>query len=572
MNFSATYPSTEDLQDEFLDLDNSEDRIQFLIELGQSLPDFPSDYATEEFRVVGCQSMVWIVPNWDGERLSFAASSDAPMVRGLVAVLMSVYSGKTPTEISDYPIESFLEKLHLKSFLSPLRSNGLHSMIRRVKDYAMSKQIASGSYREPVRVTSASLSVDLGKLSDRMDSIRADFPILASTNESGISIAYLDNAATSQRPKSVIDSMTDVFNQHYANVHRSGHEWASRTTERLEASRQAVRRFINASTSEEVLFTAGATASVNLVANSWGEANLGHGDEILLSEMEHHSNIIPWQQLCARKGCTIRWVPICPDFTLDELAFDRLLTNKTKLVAVTAVSNVLGTILPVERLVAKAHAVGAKVLVDAAQAVPHGSIDVQAWDADFVVFSGHKMLASSGVGVCYGKKALLESMPAWQGGGSMIKLVTFDGFSLADLPHKFEAGTPAIAEIISMKPAVEYLEAIGHMRLMEHERALVARAEEGLRAIQGVRIYSPALAFKSGVLSFSIDGIHGEEIAKVLDGRGIAIRVGHHCAMPLHSRLGVSVTCRASFYLYNTLDEVDRFVQSVEHAKRILSR
>lgn len=572
MNFSATYPSTEDLQDEFLDLDNSEDRIQFLIELGQSLPDFPSDYATEEFRVVGCQSMVWIVPNWDGERFSFAASSDAPMVRGLVAVLMSVYSGKTPSEISDYPIESFLEKLHLKSFLSPLRSNGLHSMIRRVKDYAISKQIASGSYREPVRVTSASLSVDLGKLSDRMDSIRADFPILASTNESGISIAYLDNAATSQRPKSVIDSMTDVFNQHYANVHRSGHEWASRTTERLEASRQAVRRFINASTSEEVLFTAGATASVNLVANSWGEANLGHGDEILLSEMEHHSNIIPWQQLCARKGCTIRWVPICPDFTLDELAFDRLLTNKTKLVAVTAVSNVLGTILPVERLVAKAHAVGAKVLVDAAQAVPHGSIDVQAWDADFVVFSGHKMLASSGVGVCYGEKALLESMPAWQGGGSMIKSVTFDGFSLADLPHKFEAGTPAIAEIISMKPAVEYLEAIGHMRLMEHERALVARAEEGLRAIQGVRIYSPALAFKSGVLSFSIDGIHGEEIAKVLDGRGIAIRVGHHCAMPLHSRLGVSVTCRASFYLYNTLDEVDRFVQSVEHAKQILSR
>ena len=572
MNFSATYPSTEDLQDEFLDLDNSEDRIQFLIELGQSLPDFPSDYATEEFRVVGCQSMVWIVPNWDGERFSFVASSDAPMVRGLVAVLMSVYSGKTPTEISDYPIESFLEKLHLKSFLSPLRSNGLHSMIRRVKDYAMSKQIASGSYREPVRVTSASLSVDLGKLSDRMDSIRADFPILASTNESGISIAYLDNAATSQRPKSVIDSLTDVFNQHYANVHRSGHEWASRTTERLEASRQAVRRFINASTSEEVLFTAGATASVNLVANSWGEANLGHGDEILLSEMEHHSNIIPWQQLCARKGCTIRWVPICPDFTMDELAFDRLLTNKTKLVAVTAVSNVLGTILPVERLVAKAHAVGAKVLVDAAQAVPHGSIDVQAWDADFVVFSGHKMLASSGVGVCYGKKALLESMPAWQGGGSMIKSVTFDGFSLADLPHKFEAGTPAIAEIISMKPAVEYLEAIGHMRLMEHERALVARAEEGLRAIQGVRIYSPALELKSGVLSFSIDGIHGEEIAKVLDGRGIAIRVGHHCAMPLHSRLGVSVTCRASFYLYNTLDEVDRFVQSVEHAKQILSR
>lgn len=572
MDFSITYPSTDELQEEFLDLETSEDRIQFLIELGQSLPELPSKYAIEENRVVGCQSMVWIVPDWDGERFRFVASSDAPMVRGLVAVLLSVYSSKKPDEITAYPIESFLEKLHLKSFLSPLRSNGLHSMIRRVKDYAAVKQLTSGSYQEPAPVVSEIPSVDFGKLCERMSEIRQDFPIMSEVNEAGESIAYLDNAASSQRPQVVIDAMVSVFSHHYANVHRSGHEWASKTTELLEASRQAVQRFINARSPEQVIFTAGATASVNLVAGSWGDVNLGPGDEILLTEMEHHSNIVPWQQLCARKGCKIRWVPIRPDFTLDESAFDSMLSNKTKLIAFTAVSNVLGTILPVQRLVAKAHKVGAVALIDAAQAVPHGAIDAQAWDADFVVFSGHKMLASSGVGVCYGRKELLESMPAWQGGGSMIKAVTMDGFSLADLPHKFEAGTPAIAEIISMKPAIEYLEKIGHKRLMEHERFLVAHAEERLRRIQGVRIYSPTLDQKSGVLSFSIDGIHGEEIARVLDGRGIAIRVGHHCAMPLHLRLGVSVTCRASFYLYNTIEEADRFVESVQHAKRILTR
>ena len=572
IDFSATYPSTEELQEEFLDLESSEDRIQFLIELGQAWPEFPSEYATEEFRVVGCQSMVWIVPDWDGQRFRFVASSDAPMVRGLVAVLMSVYSGKTPNEINQYPIESFLEQLHLKSFLSPLRSNGLHSMIRRVKEHAMSKQSALEAVHPSVRENRDSPIVDHGRLSDRMDAIRSDFPILAGLNESETTIAYLDNAASSQRPKSVIDSISEVYLEHYANVHRSGHEWAARTTVKLEASRQAVQRFIHASASEEVIFTAGATASVNLVACSWGEENLKAGDEILLSEMEHHSNIVPWQQLCARKGCLIRWIPIRSDFTLDEDAFTQLLSGRTKLVALTAVSNVLGTVLPVERLVAQAHGAGATVLIDAAQAVPHGSIDVQSWNADFVVFSGHKMLASSGVGVCYGKKTILEAMPAWQGGGSMIKSVTFDGFSLADLPHKFEAGSPAIAEIISMKPAVEYLETIGKERLMEHERTLVAKAEEGLRGIPGVRIYSPALEQKSGILSFSVDGIHGEEIARVLDGRGIAIRVGHHCAMPLHTRLGVSVTCRASFYLYNTLEEVDRFVQSVQHAKQLLGR
>ncbi len=572
MDAQIIYPELTELQEELDDLESSEDRIQFLIELGQSLPHFSEEYCTEEFRVVGCQSMVWIVPNWDGKLFHFSASSDAPMVRGLVAVLMSAYSAKSPAEIAAFPIEKVLDGMHLRSFLSPLRSNGLHSMIKRIRAYAESKQPLSIPTTDAIAFASSSNIKDLGPILKRIEQVRADFPILQQKNQDGLSIAYLDNAASSQRPQSVIDSISRVFEEHYANVHRSGHAWAVRTTEGVEASRAAVRRFINATKTEEVIFTSGATASVNLIAQAWGDANVGPGDEILLTEMEHHSNIVPWQQLCQRKGCKIRWIPIRSDYTLDVEQCESLLSPRTKLVSFTAVSNVLGTINPVKQLVHLAHRVGALVVVDAAQATPHGAINVRDWDADFVVFSGHKMLASTGVGVCYGKQAILESMPAWQGGGSMIKSVTFDGFSLADIPHKFEAGTPAIAEIISMKPAIEYLESIGHERLMEHEHLLVGQAMQGLLKIDGLRVYSPSLESKSGLVSFAVDGIHGEEIARVLDGRGVAIRVGHHCAMPLHSRLGVSVTCRASFYLYNTLDEANRLVESVSHAVKILRR
>jgi len=573
MDTDISFPDLAELQEEFSDLETSEERIQFLIELGESMPDFPTEHCIEEFRVVGCQSMVWIVPAWNGTTFHFQASSDAPMVRGLVAVLMSAYSGKTPSEITSFPIERTLEGLQLKSFLSPLRSNGLHSMIKRIQQVAESKQSALALANAAIAKRPAPLvSKDLGPLVARIEEVRADFPILNQKNADGIAIAYLDNAASSQRPQAVIDAVSEVYSEHYANVHRSGHEWAVSTTEKVEASRESVRDFINAAKTEEIIFTAGATASVNLIAQSWGNSNLKSGDEIVLTEMEHHSNIVPWQQLCERVGCRIRWAPFKPDFTLDLEQFDKLLNARTKLVAFTAVSNVLGTINPVEQMIRMARRVEATVVVDAAQATPHGPLDVQKWNADFVVFSGHKMLASSGVGVCYGKQSILEAMPAWMGGGSMIKSVTFEGYSLADLPHKFEAGTPAIVEIISMKPAIEYLEAIGHERLMEHERLLTSAAMKGLASIDGIQLFSPALELKSGVVSFAVEGIHGEEIARVLDGRGIAIRVGHHCAMPLHSRLGVSVTCRASFYLYNTLEEVARFVSSVEQAVKLLRR
>lgn len=558
----------EDIQLEFEDLETAEERVQMLIELGQSLPPFPEEYCTEQYRVVGCQSMVWFVPQWNDGKLFFQASSDAPMVRGLAAVLVSAYSGKSPDEILAYPIEGLFEKLHLKSFLSPLRSNGFNSMVAKIREHARSNSAAS--IAEPRGV--GTRGPDFGPIHAKIDAIRSDFPALVSILESGHQIVYLDNAASSQRPTTVIQSMSNLYSEHYANVHRSGHEFAARTTIKVEESRTAIASFINAASPEQVIFTSGATSAINLVAQTWGKSQLKSGDEILLTEMEHHSNIVPWQQLVRDLGVVIKWVPIREDFELDLVAYEKLLSTRTKLVALTAVSNVLGTINPVSQIVSLAHSAGARVLVDAAQAVPHGELDVQHWDADFVVFSGHKMLASTGVGVLYGKKDCLESMPAWQGGGNMIQSVTFDGFTEAGLPHKFEAGTPPIAEIVSLTPAIEYLQQFGAERLLEHERELSQLAINGLRAIGGVKVYAGDVNNRAGIVTFTCDGVHGEEIAKLLDARGIAIRVGHHCAMPLHAKLGINSSCRASFYLYNTRDEVKQFVEGVEHALRVLRR
>jgi cysteine desulfurase/selenocysteine lyase len=559
--------SLEDLVEEFQDLETPEERIQYLIELGDAMPELDSRYCTEEYRVVGCQSMVWFVPHWDGKHLSFNASSDAPMVRGLAAILVAVYSGKSPREILEFPIESVFEGLHLKSFLSPLRSNGLNSMIKRVREYALEKLTEKEG--TPVRVSATIAQTpkyDKPSVLDRLETIRDDFPILSRTSESGAPIAYLDNAASSQRPKQVIDAISSVYLEHYSNVHRSGHQWASATTEKVEASREAVRRYIDAPSVDEVIFTSGTTASINLIANSWGRTHLEEGDEILLSEMEHHANIVPWQQLAMERGIRIRWIPIHDDYQLDLAAYKELLTPKVKLVSITAVSNVLGTVNPVQRIVREAKGARAKVIVDAAQAVPHGPLSVRDWEADWIVFSGHKMLASSGVGVLWGKRDLLDAMPPWLGGGNMIKLVTKEGFTPAGLPHKFEAGTPPIAEIVSLKPAIEYLEQIGGDALRNHEKLLADAAIEGLRKVLGVEIYSPSSGERAGIVSFNLAGVHGDSVARLLDSRGIAIRVGHHCAMPLHQRLGLAVSCRASFYLYNTMDEVNRLVSAIGDA------
>lgn len=405
-----------------------------------------------------------------------------------------------------------------------------------------------------------------------VESLRADFPILNTRVHGDKQLVYLDNAATTQRPRQVIQTLTDAYEQHYANVHRGIHWLSEQSTDLYEEARESVRRFINAEHRREVIFTTGSTAAINLVARAWGDANVRPGDEILLTIMEHHSNIVPWQQLAERTGVAIRFAPIDDQgrLVMDELA--SMISERTRMVAVTAVSNVLGTINPVKQIVDLAHAAGSLVLVDAAQSVPHQTTDVRDWDADFVAFSGHKMVGPSGVGVLYGRETLLDRMPPFLGGGSMIRRVTVDGYEPADLPAKFEAGTPPIVPALGLTAAIKYLENVGLDAIHQYEQQLARRAHEVMEAAGGVRFLGPPPEFKAGIVSFTVDGIHAHDVAQIMDRQGIAIRAGHHCAMPLHKRLGVVASNRASFYFYNTLDEVERLGQALDELKRIFRR
>ena len=403
-------------------------------------------------------------------------------------------------------------------------------------------------------------------------SLRNDFPILAQPTESGEPLVFLDNAASTQRPRQVIEAISSVYERDYANVHRGIHTLSERSTELYEQARKRVQTFIGAAHSREVIFTQGATASINLVARSWGDANLGPGDEVLTTVMEHHSNLVPWQQACERTGATLRHVPITEDGRLDIEAFGNLLSEKTKLVAVTAVSNTLGTINPVDEIIARAHDAGALVLVDAAQSAPHMPTNVGASGVDFLAFSGHKMLGPSGVGVLYGKEALLEAMPPFLGGGSMINEVRLDGFTAADLPAKFEAGTPPIVPAIGMTAAIEYLQRLGLQRIHDHEKQLVERTYDLLSQVEGLRILGPAPEHRAGLVSFSFEKIHAHEFAQVLNDRyGIAVRAGHHCTQPLHRLLGITASTRASFYLYNALGEVDQLLEGIVAVKTMFA-
>ncbi|MEX0936686.1 MAG: cysteine desulfurase [Pirellulales bacterium] len=402
--------------------------------------------------------------------------------------------------------------------------------------------------------------------------LRADFPILAQRIHGDKPLVFLDNAASTQRPRQVIEAIVHLYEHDYANVHRGIHYLSERCTDLYEQSREKIRAFVNAPSAEQVIFTSGTTAGINTVARSWGDANLRAGDEILLSVMEHHSNLVPWHQLAERTGAVVRHIPITDDGLLELDALDGLLTDRTRLVAITAVSNVLGTVNPLETIIARAHAVGAVVLVDAAQQVPRMPVDVTALDVDFLTFSGHKMVGPSGIGVLYGKRELLEAMPPFLGGGSMINEVKLDRFTPAELPAKFEAGTPPIAPAIALGTAVDYLSAVGLEAIHQYEALLVAHAHDVLAEVGDVRILGPDLAHKTGIVSFTIDRIHAHDVAQVVDRYGVAIRAGHHCTQPLHERLGIGASCRASFYFYNTLEEVDRLGEALRETKRVFRR
>ena len=395
-----------------------------------------------------------------------------------------------------------------------------------------------------------------------VEKIRQDFPILKEKIR-GKDLVYLDNAATCQKPQAVIDSIVQVYSHDYANVHRGVHTLSVRSTDKFEAARTKVKAFINAASDKEIIFVKGATEAVNLVAQTYGKANIKAGDEIVITAMEHHSNIVPWQMLCEQTGAVLRVAPINQTGELIFAEFEQLLNDKTKLVSVVHMSNALGTINPVKAIIEAAHSKNIPVLLDGAQAIPHIAVDVQALDCDFYVFSGHKLYAPTGTGVLYGKQALLEAMPPYQGGGDMIRKVTFMETEYNTLPYKFEAGTPNIADVIGLGAAIDYINAIGMPAIAAYEAELLDYATTKARAIKGLRIIGEAEE-KGAILSFVLDKIHPHDIGTMLDSLGIAIRAGHHCAMPVMDFYNVPATARASFALYNTRQEIDVLMNGIE--------
>jgi len=399
--------------------------------------------------------------------------------------------------------------------------------------------------------------------------VRADFPILQREVRPGIPLVYLDSTATSQKPQSVIETMDEFYRRSNANIHRGIHTLAEESTQMYETARVKIAAFVNAPSARQLVYTRNATESINLVAQTWGRANLTSGDMVILTEMEHHSNLVPWQMLADELGLRLEFIPVTPDGLLDLDVYLQLLDQGPRLVAFTHMSNVLGTINPAREIIRLAHEAGAVTLVDGAQSVPHLPVDIQELGADFMAFSAHKMCGPSGIGVLYGRKDLLESMPPYQGGGDMIKRVHLRSFTPNEIPHKFEAGTPAIAEAVGFGAAIDYLSGIGMAAVAAHERAIITYALERLEEIPGVSVFGPTADHKGGVASFTLQGVHPHDIAQILDTDGIAIRAGHHCAMPLHDKFHLPATARASFYLYNTEQEVDQLVNGIYKVKTI---
>ena len=413
------------------------------------------------------------------------------------------------------------------------------------------------------------MSTSISARSLNVAALRRQFPILQQ-QVNGHPLLYLDSAATSQKPESVIQAVVDFYREDNANVHRGLYELSRRATDRYEAARETVARFLNARDSREVIWVRGTTEAVNLVAATWGLQNISKGDEIILTMLEHHSNLVPWQLLAQRVGARLRYLDIDDEgrISLDQL--DQLLTERTRLVALNHISNALGTINPIAEVCARAHAAGALVLVDGAQAAPHIAIDVQALDCDFYAISGHKMCGPMGIGALWARRELLEEMPPYHGGGEMIDRVELDASTYARVPHKFEAGTPDAAGAVGMAAAVDFMEGIGFSALWQHEQELVRYGLDLLATVPGLRLFGPADAEgRIAVFSFELEGLHPHDIATVLDSEGIAIRAGHHCAQPLMRRLGVPATTRASCFLYNTTDDLDRLVRGLESARSI---
>jgi len=402
-----------------------------------------------------------------------------------------------------------------------------------------------------------------------VDEIRKDFPIFQRETRPGIPLVYLDSTATSQKPLAVITAMDDYYRRSNANIHRGVHTLAEEATSLYEQARVRIAKFINAPSAHQVIYTRNTTESINLVAYSWARAHLKPGDLVVLTEMEHHSNLVPWHILQMERGIELGFIPVTQDGLLDLEIYKTLLARGPRLVSFAHMSNVLGTINPAAEIIRLAHEAGAVTLVDAAQSVPHLKVDVQALDADFLAFSAHKMCGPTGIGILYGKLDLLEAMPPFLGGGDMIKEVKLSGFRPNTLPYKFEAGTPAIAEAVGLGAAMDYLSGLGMEAIAAHEHAITEYALERLEEVPGVNVFGPGAEHKGGVAAFTLEGVHPHDVAQILDQDGIAIRAGHHCAQPLHEKFGLPATSRASFYLYNKKDEVDLLVNGIYKVKEL---
>ncbi len=404
-----------------------------------------------------------------------------------------------------------------------------------------------------------------------VDKIRSDFPILSREVHPGIPLVYLDSTATSQKPLSVMQVMDNYYRMHNGNIHRGVHTLAEEATQAYEEAREKIAHFINAKKPRQLIYTRSATESINLVAQTWGRKNLVDGDVIILTEMEHHSNLVPWQMLAEEKNLRLEFIPVDENGQLDQAVFENLLLLEPKLVAFTHMSNVLGTINPAKEMILKAKAAGAVTLIDGAQSVPHFPVDVVELGADFLAFSAHKMVGPTGIGILYGREDLLETMPPYQGGGDMIKKVFLRSFIPNEIPYKFEAGTPAIAEAIGFGAAIDYLESVGMENIAQHEHVLVNYAMEKLASIPGLKVIGETKGNRGGVTAFTLNGIHPHDIAQILDQDGIAVRAGHHCAMPLHDRFKLPATTRASYYLYNTFIEIDKLIGGLHKVIRMFN-
>ncbi|HHG6449530.1 TPA: cysteine desulfurase [Staphylococcus pseudintermedius] len=403
-----------------------------------------------------------------------------------------------------------------------------------------------------------------------VEPIIKDFPILEQ-QVNGKRLAYLDSTATSQKPKQVIDALSDYYERYNSNVHRGVHTLGSLATDGYEGARETVRRFIHAKYFEEIIFTRGTTAAINMIAHSYGDANVGEGDEIVVTQMEHHANLVPWQQLAKRQGATLKFIPMAEDGTITLEAVRETVSERTKIVAIAHVSNVLGTINDIKAIAEIAHEHGAIISVDGAQSVPHMKVDVQDLNVDFYSFSGHKMLGPTGIGVLYGKREHLNQMEPTEFGGDMIDFVDLYDSTWTDLPTKFEAGTPLIAQAIGLQAAIEYIESIGFDAIHEHEQALTTYAYEQMSQIEGIDIYGPSKDKRAGIITFNLKDVHPHDVATALDTEGVAVRAGHHCAQPLMKWLNVSSTARASFYIYNTKEDIDQLVEGLKQTKEFFS-